>query len=54
MQLDGAKRPSCPLAQCELAGHRPRFLDTLFAGAFKTRKTERLGKALAGRVTAAG
>ena len=43
-----------PLAQCELAGQRPRFLDTLFAGAFKTRKAERLGKALAERIAAGG
>ncbi len=42
------------LAQCELAGRRPRFLDTLFAGAVKTRKAERLGKALAARVAAGG
>jgi len=32
-----------PLAQCELVGRAPRFLDALFAGAFKTRKYERLG-----------
>lgn len=43
-----------PLAQCELAGRRPRFLDTLFAGAFKARKAERLGKALAERIAAGG
>jgi predicted AAA+ superfamily ATPase len=43
-----------PLAQCELAGRVPRFLDVLFAGAFKTRKVERLGNALAERVGAGG
>ncbi len=42
------------LAPCELAGRRQRLLDTLFAGAFKTRKAERLGKALAERVAAGG
>src|SRR5437660_3807668 len=36
-----------PLAQCELAGRAPRFLDALFACAFKTRKYERLGARLA-------
>jgi predicted AAA+ superfamily ATPase len=43
-----------PLAQCELAGRSPRFLDVLFAGEFKTRKVERLGNALAERVAAGG
>jgi predicted AAA+ superfamily ATPase len=43
-----------PLAQCEIAGGVPRFLTVLFAGAFKTRKTERLGKALAERIAAGG
>jgi len=43
-----------PLAQCELAGHPPAFVDTLFAGAFRTRKTERLGKALAEPIIAGG
>jgi predicted AAA+ superfamily ATPase len=43
-----------PLAQCELAGRLPRFLDILFAGAFKTRKAERLGNALAERIAAGG
>jgi hypothetical protein len=43
-----------PLAQCELAGRLPRFLDTLFAGAFRTRKAERLGNALAERIAAGG
>ena len=43
-----------PLAQCELARRPPRFLDALFAGAFKTRTFERLGPALAERIVAAG
>jgi predicted AAA+ superfamily ATPase len=43
-----------PLAQCELAGRHPRFLGALFAGAFKTRKAERLGNALAERIAAGG
>jgi uncharacterized protein len=43
-----------PLAQCELAGRSPRFLDVLFTGAFKTRKYERLGAELAQRIAAGG
>ena len=43
-----------PLAQCEMAERLPRFLDVLFAGAFKARKAERLGKALAERIAAGG
>lgn len=43
-----------PLAQCELARRSPRFLDTLFAGGFKTRTSERLGRNLAERITAGG
>ncbi len=43
-----------PLAQCELAGHAPRFLDTLFAGTFKTRNYQRLGEELAERILAGG
>jgi hypothetical protein len=43
-----------PLAQCEMAERPPRFLDVLFAGAFKARKAERLGKALAERIAAGG
>lgn len=43
-----------PLAQCEMASRRPRFLDVLFAGGFKARKAERLGKELAERVAAGG
>lgn len=43
-----------PLAQCEIAERLPHFLDTLFAGAFKLRKTERLGMKLAERIAAGG
>lgn len=43
-----------PLAQCELAGRAPGFLDRLFAGSFKTRTSERLGAELAGRIAAGG
>jgi hypothetical protein len=43
-----------PLAQCELAGHSPRFLDALFAARFRTRRVERLGRELVERVVAGG
>jgi len=43
-----------PLAQCELAGRAPRFLDTLFAAGFKTRRCERLGAGLAESIVAGG
>lgn len=43
-----------PLAQCELGARKPRFLDALFGGGFKTRKYERLGRDLAERVAAGG
>lgn len=43
-----------PLAQCELAGRAPRFLDRLFAGTHKARHTTRMGKALAERIVAGG
>ncbi|MBI4230391.1 MAG: ATP-binding protein [Planctomycetes bacterium] len=43
-----------PLAQCELAGKEPRFLDALFAGTCKARKYGRLGAELAGRIVAGG
>jgi hypothetical protein len=43
-----------PLAQCELAGRAPRFLDALFGGGFKVRRSERLGPALAERIVAGG
>lgn len=43
-----------PLAQCELAGRAPRFLDRLFAGSFKTQTYDRLGAELAERMAAGG
>lgn len=43
-----------PLAQCELAGQRPRFLDSLFAGDFKLCHSERLRSELADRIVAGG
>ena len=43
-----------PMAQCELAGKRPGFLDAVFGGAFRTRAIGRLGPALAERVAAGG
>ena len=43
-----------PLSQAELAREPPRFLDRLFAGEFETRPIERLGRELAGRITAGG
>jgi predicted AAA+ superfamily ATPase len=43
-----------PLAQCELSGRMPHFLDTLFTAAFQTRTSERLGPALAERIVAGG
>lgn len=43
-----------PLAQCELEGGRPRFLETLFRGTFKTGIAKRLGRDLAERVAAGG
>ncbi len=43
-----------PLAQCELAGRPPGFLDDLFGNGFRTRTTERLGTALIERVVAGG
>jgi uncharacterized protein len=43
-----------PLAQCELAGQQPRFLERLFAGGFKAKKYERLGAELAQRIAAGG
>ena len=43
-----------PLAQCELAARAPRFLDALLAGTFKSRKVDRMGKALAERIAAGG
>ena len=43
-----------PLAQCELQGKRPRFIETLFRGGFRTRLTDRLGKELAERIVGGG
>ena len=43
-----------PLAQCELEEKRPRFLEALLAGSFRTRITERLGPALAERIVGGG
>lgn len=43
-----------PLAQCELARHDSRFLDTLFAAGFTTRRSARLAGELAERVAAGG
>ena len=43
-----------PLAQCEIGGRDPDFLDALFRGSFKTRTYERMGRQLAERVTAGG
>ena len=43
-----------PLAQCEIEDRRPRFIDTLFRGGFKTGVAERLGIGLAERIVAGG
>jgi hypothetical protein len=43
-----------PLAQCEIEGTRPRFLDALFNGAFRTGLAKRLGGGVAERVAAGG
>ncbi|MCS6797566.1 MAG: ATP-binding protein [Myxococcota bacterium] len=43
-----------PLAQCEIEGRRPRFLERLFAGAFRSGVAERLGANLAERIVAGG
>jgi len=43
-----------PLAQCELAGERPAFLDALFAGRFEARGYGRLGPELGARIVAGG
>ncbi len=43
-----------PLAQCELQGRRPRFIETLFRGGFRTRLTDRLGTELAERIVGGG
>lgn len=43
-----------PLAQCEIERTRPRFIDALFAGRFRTGISERLGVDLAERIVAGG
>lgn len=43
-----------PLAQAELAGNLPGFLDALFHGGFKAASHQRLGKELAERIVAGG
>lgn len=43
-----------PLAQCELTGQAPRFLDQLFDGSFKTLTYDRLGVDLPQRIAAGG
>lgn len=43
-----------PLAQCELAGRKPGFLDALLAGDFTARAYGRLGRELAERISAGG
>lgn len=43
-----------PLAQCEIESARPRFLDALFGGRFRTGIAERLGAELAERIAAGG
>jgi predicted AAA+ superfamily ATPase len=43
-----------PLAQSEIEGSRPRFLDALFRGGFKAGIAERLGRGLAERIAAGG
>lgn len=43
-----------PLAQCELARRAPGFVDALFEGRFKTRRSDRLGARLSERVAAGG
>ncbi|MGV8038748.1 MAG: ATP-binding protein [Thermoanaerobaculaceae bacterium] len=43
-----------PFAQSEIAGSRPRFINALFRGRFKTGLSERLGEDLARRIVAGG
>lgn len=43
-----------PLAQCEIMGVSPRFLDVLFSRDFKSRQFGRLGAELADRIVAGG
>ncbi len=43
-----------PLAQCEIEGRRPRFIETLFRGSFRPGVADRLGPDLAERIAAGG
>ena len=43
-----------PLAQCEIAASRSRFLDDLFTGNFRSGLAEPLGAALAERIVSGG
>ena len=43
-----------PLAQCELGGEMPDFLDALFSGAFSTFRTNRLSEELTELIAAGG
>ena len=43
-----------PLAQSELSGRESVFVESLFSNAFKARRVERLGRALADRIVAGG
>ena len=43
-----------PLSQCEVENARPRFVDALFGGRFRTGIAERLGGELAERIAAGG
>jgi uncharacterized protein len=43
-----------PLAQCELSGKQPEFLDALFAGHYAARHYGRLGPELTARIMAGG
>lgn len=43
-----------PLAQCEISGKDPHFLDSLFSGKFKMEKHARLGSKLAERIVEGG
>ena len=43
-----------PFSQCEVEQRRPRFIDALFRGVFKTATAERLGAGLCERVAAGG
>jgi len=43
-----------PLSQCEIESRKPQFIDTLFRRDFKIDVRERLGVALAERITAGG